>query len=108
MNRTGFVFGLLLAAFAVDAQAQDRSRVQYLPTESFAQLPAGVRYPEGIAANPATGDVFVGTFDFGPNANKLVRIAANGKVTAVRDFGGAPLLGLGFAKGQVYILNFGA
>ena len=76
----------------------------------FATLPDGVRYPEGIAANPHTGDIFVSTFDFGPNANKLVRFAKNGKVAAVRDFGGTPLLGLDFdaAHGKVYILNFGA
>ena len=48
------------------------------------------------------------SFDFGPNANKLVRIGHNGNVEAQKDFGGAPLLGLGFAAGKVYILNFGA
>ena len=75
---------------------------------AWANLPAGVRYPEGITANPANGDIFVGTFDFGPNANKLVRFGRNGNVEAVKDFGGQPLLGLGFAGGKVYILNFGA
>jgi DNA-binding beta-propeller fold protein YncE len=76
----------------------------------FATLPDGVRYPEGIAADPATGDIFVATFDFGPNANKLVRFSKNGHVSAIRDFGGTPLLGLVFdaARGKVYILNFGA
>ena len=76
----------------------------------FATLPDGVRYPEGITADPATGDVFVATFDFGPNANKLMRFAKNGKLAAVRDFGGSPMLGLGFdpVHGKVYILNMGA
>jgi DNA-binding beta-propeller fold protein YncE len=74
----------------------------------FAVLPDGVRYPEGIAANPATGDIYVATFDFGPNANKLIRISRNGHIAAQKDFGPAPMLGLGFDAGKVYILNMGA
>ena len=76
----------------------------------FATLPDGVRYPEGITANPSTGDIFVATFDFGPNANKLMRFAKNGHLSAIKDFGGTPILGLDFdaARGKVYILNFGA
>ena len=78
--------------------------------QQFATLPSGVRYPEGITANPATGEVIVGTFDFGPNANKLLRFARNGRLVAQKDFGGTPLLGLGFdaEHGKVYILNMGA
>ena len=81
--------------------------------EQFAVLPAGVRFPEGIAANPKTGDVFVGTFD--PNGdprhpNKLLRFDRRGKLQASKDFGGMPLLGLEFngTDGKVYICNFGA
>src|SRR6266545_621333 len=81
---------------------------RWVGVERFATLPDGVRYPEGITANPATGDVFVATFDFGPNLNKLMRFDHNGRLAAVRDFAGAPLLGLGFANGKVYILNMGA
>ena len=104
------LWGVLCMAVAVTAaQADERTdRIAYIETEDFAQMPAGVRYPEGLAADPATGDVFAATFDFGPNGNKLVRFSANGKVAAVKDFGGTPLLGLGFLRGQVYILNFGA
>lgn len=76
-------------------------------SERFATLPADVHFPEGIAANPATGDIFVGTFDFG-SPNRLVRLNRNGKVSAIRDFKGTPLLGLEFRGGNVYILNFGA
>lgn len=76
----------------------------------FATLPDGVRYPEGIAANPVTGEIFAATFDFGPNANKLLRFAPNGQLSAIKDFGATPMLGLDFdaAHGKVYILNFGA
>ena len=96
-----------LTMFAATAQA-DKRDIDLVDTQEFGTLPDGVRFPEGITANPATGDIIVGTFDFGPNPNKLVRFSKNGKVTAVRDFGGTPLLGLGFAAGKVYILNFGA
>jgi len=90
-------------------RADDRSAPIWLETHDFAVLPDGVRYPEGITANPATGDIYVSTFDFGPvNTNKLVRFSRSGRVVAVKDFGDTPLLGLGFAAGKVYILNFGA
>ena len=76
----------------------------------FATLPDGVRFPEGLTANPATGEIYVSTFDFGPNANKLLRFGRNGHLIAQRDFGDTPLLGLAFdrANGKVYIANFGA
>jgi DNA-binding beta-propeller fold protein YncE len=78
-----------------------------LDSERFATLPADVHFPEGITANPATGDIFVSTFDFN-RPNRLVRLSRNGHVSAIRDFGGTPLLGLEFRGGYVYILNFGA
>ena len=78
--------------------------------EEFAVLPDGVRFPEGLAANPSNGDIFVATFDSGPNANKLLRFSRNGRLVAQRDFGATPLLGLGFDAdhGKVFILNVGA
>lgn len=94
----------LTSAFAQDARQATE------PVRAFATLPDGVRFPEGIAANPATGDIYVGTFDFGPNANKLLRFNRQGQLVAQRDFGAMPLLGLAFdaATGKVYICNFGA
>ena len=74
----------------------------------FAQLPQGVRYPEGIAANPANGDIVVATFDFGPNANALLRYDRDGNLLVHKDMGGTPMLGLGVLGGKVYILNMGA
>ena len=99
------------AAFGVlanNGNGNDIVGPRFIEVERFATLPDGVRFPEGIAANPATGDIFVGTFDNGPNPNKLVRFSRNGQVSAVKDFGGTPLLGLEFRDGNVYILNFGA
>jgi sugar lactone lactonase YvrE len=81
----------------------------YIAADAWTNLPDGVKYPEGITANPATGDIFVGTFDASPTPNnKLLRIDRHGNTTAQKDFGGMPLLGLAFANGKVYILNFGA
>jgi DNA-binding beta-propeller fold protein YncE len=99
------VFALLASA----ARADDRNGPDTIDTDEFATLPQGVRYPEGITANPASGDIFVSTFDTdGTHANKLVRFNRSGRVEAQRDFGAQGLLGLGFANGKVYILNFGA
>jgi hypothetical protein len=74
--------------------------------QRFATLPDGVRFPEGITANPRTGEIYVGTFDFGA-PNKLLRFSRHGSLVASRDFGGQPLLGLEFDRvhGQVYIAN---
>ncbi len=95
--------------FAGTSLADWHNAPAWIEAESFATLPQGVRYPEGIAADPATGDLYVGTFDSDiAHANKLVRFARNGRVLAQKDFGSTPLLGLAYAEGKVYILNFGA
>ena len=77
--------------------------------ETCATLPDGVRFPEGITANPHTDQIYVSTFDFGPNPNKLLRYSEHCHLLAVRDFGGTPLLGLAFNQKdhKVYIANFG-
>jgi len=78
--------------------------------EKFTTLPDGVRFPEGITANPNTEAIYVATFDFGPNSNKLLRFEKNGQLASQRDFAGTPLLGLQFnaLDNKVYICNFGA
>jgi sugar lactone lactonase YvrE len=78
--------------------------------QRFIVLPDGVRFPEGITANPQNGDLFVATFDSGPNPNKLLRFDKRGHLLAQIKFGGTPLLGLEFnrADTKVYICNFGA
>jgi sugar lactone lactonase YvrE len=82
--------------------------------DRFAALPDGVRFPEGITANPANGDIYVGTFDVPSKANpnpknKLLRFNRRGELVASHDFGTTPLLGLAFdpAKQQVYIAHVG-
>jgi len=77
----------------------------------FAHLPAGVAYPEGIAVDPASGDVFVSTADFTFSTgqpNRLLRFDKNGNFEAMRDIGGAPVLGLLFDQGSIYFTNAGA
>src|SRR5262245_57157958 len=78
--------------------------------ERFVTLPEGVRFPEGITANPKTEEIYVATFDFGPNTNKLLRFTNHGQLVAQRDFGETPLLGIQFHRwdDKVYICNFGA
>src|SRR5688500_14655924 len=97
----------LLAGFAfipLQATAWDRGTA-----ELFATLPAGVRFPEGITANPASGDIFVGTFDVGTPNNQLLRFDRQGRLEASRAFGTTPLLGLEFDRNrrQVYIAAVG-
>lgn len=74
--------------------------------DTFAVLPEGVRYPEGITANPANGDIYVGTFDGGAQ-NKILRYNRHGRLIGQRDFGIAPLLGLEFERGKVYVAVVG-
>jgi len=103
------VAGMIAAGSGV-SRADERGESEGAGVERFAVLPDGVRFPEGITANPATGEIYAGTFDFGPNSNKLLRFSKNGQVAAQRDFGNTPLLGLEFdaAHNKVFILNFGA
>jgi hypothetical protein len=91
------------------AQASDALR---LPVAPFATLPADVRHPESLTVDPASGEVYVGTFDAREPAstrnNQLLRFAADGRLLAQRSFGATPLTGIGFFKGKLYVLNFGA
>jgi DNA-binding beta-propeller fold protein YncE len=110
---TGCAF-LLFVAIGVDAgvvRADHDLVVDRNAAERFATLPDGVRFPEGITANPKNGDLFVGTFDAPPNnrPNQLLRFDRNGRLEAQRDFGNTPLLGLEFdrANRKVYIANVG-
>ncbi|HEX9273945.1 MAG TPA: hypothetical protein VGA01_17220 [Candidatus Binatia bacterium] len=100
----------LVIASHSEAWASEDIIVQREAAERFATLPDGVRLPEGITANPKTEEIYVGTFDGGPNSNKLLRYKKNGELVAQRDFGETPLLGLQFNRwdDKVYICNFGA
>jgi DNA-binding beta-propeller fold protein YncE len=92
------------------AWASDEIIVRPDAAKRFAVLPDNVRFPEGITANPKTEEIYVATFDFGPNDNKLLRFNQNGQLVAQRDFGVTPLLGLQFNPWdkKVYIANVGA
>lgn len=94
----------------------DHSRRLFIDrdVDTFAVLPEGVKFPEGITANPWSGDIFVSTFDSpgptNPNPNnKLLRFNRHGKLESQRAFGNTPLLGLEFhrASRKVYIANVG-
>jgi len=76
--------------------------------DTFTVLPEGVKFPEGITANPKNGDIYVGTFEGGAQ-NKLLRFNRRGRLVASRDFGPAPLLGLEFDRHdkKVYVTVVG-
>lgn len=99
---------LTIVLFTDEIRAAEGIVVKRDAAERFATLPDGVRFPEGIAANPDNGDIYVGTFDTGGN-NKLLRFRKDGELIAQRDFGVTPLLGLEFnpLDNKVYICNFG-
>jgi hypothetical protein len=92
------------------AWASEDIIVKRRAAERFVTLPDGVRFPEGITANPKTEEIYVATFDFGPNTNKLLRFNKNGQLVAQRDFGETPLLGIQFNPWdkKIYIANVGA
>jgi DNA-binding beta-propeller fold protein YncE len=99
------------AVAATTAVAQLQAPLQP-PVERLAVLPPDVRHPEGLAADPATHTLYVGTFDARTPAtarnNQVLRYSADGALLARRSFGEAPLTGLAVAGGKLYILNFGA
>jgi sugar lactone lactonase YvrE len=96
------VWGSALADGGSGRLAVDRD------VDTFALLPAGVKFPEGITANPANGDIYVGTFEGGAQ-NKLLRYDRHGRLVGQADFGVAPLLGLEFerASRMVYVAVVG-
>jgi DNA-binding beta-propeller fold protein YncE len=100
----------LVIASHSEAWASEDIIVKRRAAERFVTLPDGVRFPEGITANPKTEEIYVATFDGGPNSNKLLRFKKNGELVAEKEFGGTPLLGLQFNHwdNKVYICNFGA
>ena len=111
--RNFFVFGAMVFSVVLLNRltwAKDDIVVKREAAKVFAVLPDGVRFPEGITANPKTGDVYVATFDFGPNSNKLLRFRKNGQLVGQRDFGTTPLLGIIFnpLDSNIYICNVGA
>src|SRR5262245_56742597 len=111
--KTFSVFAALVS-LVIASHSETRAREEIIvkrdAAERFVTLPDGVRFPEGITANPWTGEIYVATFDLGPNSNKLLRFSKKGNLVAQRDFGGTPLLGLEFnpRDNKVYICNFGA
>lgn len=104
------LLGLLMVSGGPSAVAQPD--VVFGQVQPFANLPDGVRQPEGVAANPQNGEIYVGTFDARMPArlrnNQLLRYSSDGKLLAQRSFGETPLTGIEFKDGQLYILNFGA
>ena len=98
----------LAPVFIGIAWANDDVIVNPEAAEIFATLPADLRFPEGITANPSNGDVYVGNFDGGV-ANSIVRFDSNGGFVARADLGITPLLDLAFNSrdNMVYFCSVG-
>lgn len=101
----------LMAPAAADKRAPVAGPTR-IAVEPFITLPADVRHPEGLAANPRNGDLYVGTFDAREPAsernNQVLRYSADGRLLARYRLGPTPLTGLEYLDGKLYLLNFGA
>lgn len=99
---------VLLALWNVAAQVGPVS----VETRLLTMLPADFRYPESLAINPNTGEIYVGSFDAREPAdvrdNQILRLSPRGDVIARVRVGATPLTGLAFAEDKLYFLNFGA
>ncbi|WP_320044458.1 SMP-30/gluconolactonase/LRE family protein [uncultured Desulfobacter sp.] len=115
MNRLGKLLlktlsvSLLSVSLLACSSVQHHKKTAYhTKAKAFATLPDGLAFPEGIARNPSTGDIYVSTFSFAGN-NTLLRYDKTGKLLAQIDFAKTPLLGLAFntVDKKVYICNTG-
>lgn len=84
---------------ASGAHAQSNVVIHPLAAERFATLPPEADFPEGIAADPDTGDLFVGTFDVKPDGsgtNFILRFDRRWRLKAQLPLGVVPVTGLAF------------
>jgi hypothetical protein len=110
--RSWLVCAVLLLG-AQSAFAQSNVVQNPLAAERFATLPPEADFPEGITADPASGDLFVGTFDVKPDGsgtNFLLRFDRRGRLKAQLALGLIPTTGLAFnpADRKVYFARPGA
>ena len=99
---------LSVSLLACSAAQHHKTTAYHTKAQPFATLPDGLAFPEGIAINPSTGDIYVSTFSFAGN-NTVLRYDKTGELLAQIDFAKTPLLGLAFnpADEMVYICNTG-
>ena len=111
MKAVPFVALIVMLVIAPSVPAAESGPLR-IAVERFVELPQGVRQPEGLAVDAASGDIFVGTFDArmpeSMRNNQVLRYSRDGRLLAQRSFGQTPLTGLAVADGHVYVLNFGA
>lgn len=94
----------LAAGFATAALSEESVVVQPHAAKQFARLPSDLAFPEGITANPETGEIFVGTFGA---RNALLRYSRSGRLEARKNID-PPLLDLAYnpVDDKVYFVNF--
>jgi len=83
---TRFAITSILASSGLPAFDERQIVIEPEAAHIFPQLPDDARYPEGVAADPASGDFFVATVDFGPNTNQLMRFSRHGRLEVRKDF----------------------
>jgi DNA-binding beta-propeller fold protein YncE len=102
----------MMLACIPEIQASSIDGLMRVEVEHFIDLPRDVRHPEGLAVDPVRREIYVGTFDARTpenlRNNQLLRFSAEGTLLARRRFDAAPLTGIEFNRGKIYILNFGA
>lgn len=103
---------VLLCTFSAWSLAFAQAPPLHPPIRPFVTLPADFRHPESLAVDPASLQIYVGSFDAREPAsarrNQILRLSADGKVLASKALGPTPITGLEFHDGHVYFLNFGA
>lgn len=100
------ILAVALSAANVAPAAAQGYLVDRQAAKRFAAMPDGARFPEGITANPANGDIYVGTFDDADS--RILRFDKTGRLISQTGALGAPILGLAFGPdGKVYYCNVG-
>jgi len=107
------ILGVVVLALACPlAAAQTTNSPVRIETRPFVTLPEDFRHPESLATDPASGEVYVGSFDSREPAtarrNQIVRLSPTGQLLARADLGPTPITGVAYANGAIYFLNFGA
>lgn len=99
--RNPVTFTLAACALFAAAEASSQQSVITAPQlgDRFITLPTEANFPEGLAADPVSGSLFVGTFDVQPDgsgSNYLLRYDKTGQLLAQLPLGVIPVTGLAF------------
>lgn len=101
---------LLASLGAAQTMSADARGPEIVDVKLLTVLPADFRHPESLAADPETGQLYVGSFDArepsSARNNQILRLSGTGEVLARVTLGETPLTGLAYSHGHIYFLNF--